>query len=134
DGMENAGAILGGPELLIDPTSSWKAKWAAVHTVGHELAHQWFGDLVTCAWWDDIWLNESFATLMEDRLGDWFPPWSDEDVYLSVRNNALASDGLTSARRIREPIKDTGGIFTAFDGITYQKGASLLRMVEHHIG
>ncbi|MEO8700374.1 MAG: M1 family metallopeptidase [Kofleriaceae bacterium] len=137
DAMENAGAIICDPaNALVDAKQpSWQSRYTAAIVIGHELAHQWFGDLVTPAWWDDLWLNESFATWMESHLGEWFEPsWQDRGLFVSVRNAALHSDALVSARTIREPIDNPGAILNAFDGITYAKGASVLRMIERYIG
>src|SRR4029077_5813866 len=101
----------------------------------HELAHQWFGDLVTMKWWDDLWLNEGFATWPTLKSADQYKP------ELGYKADAAASaayimdqDGLSSARAIRQPVTSIGQAMEAFDGITYQKGAAVLRMIEHHVG
>jgi alanyl aminopeptidase len=101
----------------------------------HELGHQWFGNLVTMPWWDDIWLNEAFASWIENRvLADWRPAWKLEAVSMSTKERAMAADSLATARRIREPIADESGIESAFDGITYQKGEAVIRMFESWLG
>jgi alanyl aminopeptidase len=101
----------------------------------HELAHMWFGDLVTMQWWDDLWLNESFATWMQARIIHRLQPDWDQDVQVvQRRNGALGADSLRSARQIRQPIEVVDDVGAAFDGITYAKGASVLNMFEGHIG
>ncbi len=135
--MENAGLITFIETLiLIDPKAGSKARqhrWISV--ASHELAHQWFGDLVTMAYWDDIWLNEGFANWMETKTSSTFDPaLHDEYEELDQRNGALAADSLVTARQIRQPIVVTDDILNAFDGITYDKGASVLRMFERYVG
>ncbi|HSR96128.1 MAG TPA: M1 family aminopeptidase, partial [Kofleriaceae bacterium] len=106
-----------------------------VGIVAHELAHQWFGDLVTTAWWDDIWLNEGFANWIERKISARFEPrWHEELSEVGVRNQALGADSLVSARQIRQPIVTPDDILNAFDGITYDKGASILNMFEGYLG
>ncbi|WPB77849.1 M1 family metallopeptidase [Archangium violaceum] len=101
----------------------------------HELAHQWFGDLVTMAWWDDLWLNESFATWAEPRmLESAQPTWDAPVERVRGRSFALSTDSLVTARRIRQPIQRPDDILGAFDGITYGKGAAVLTMVEGWLG
>ncbi len=101
----------------------------------HELAHQWFGDLVTLAWWDDLWLNEAFATWMTPRIVEtWRPAWDAPVERVNSRSEALDADSLLSARRIRQPIDSPDDILNAFDGITYGKGAAVLTMTEEWLG
>jgi alanyl aminopeptidase len=101
----------------------------------HELAHQWFGDLVTMRWWDDIWLNEGFATWMGNKIHDQLQPDAHADrSLLEGAIHAMAADSLASTRRVHEPIKDFTDIQSAFDGITYQKGGATLAMFESYIG
>lgn len=143
--MENAGLITYAQRFLLhDPRSMTQAQrytWLAI--AGHEVAHQWFGDLVTPAWWDDVWLNEGFARWMEPKvlaalegkLGPAFPGKLGSELEpADTRERALAADQLSSARRVRQPIADASDIFTAFDRITYDKGASVLTMFERHVG
>ena len=135
--MENAGLITYSERLmLLDPQhASWgrRSRWVA--TAAHELAHQWFGDLVTMAWWDDIWLNEGFANWMEVKITSKFEPaWHAELGELAMRTSALESDGVISARQVREPIESASDILDVFDGITYDKGASVLAMFESYVG
>ena len=134
--MENAGLVTFSEDLILLPEHAAKLReydWVVVSA--HELAHQWFGDLVTTAWWDDIWLNEGFANWVERKISAPFEPaWHDELAELLERNNALHDDALVTARQIRQPIATPDDILNAFDGITYDKGASVLNMFEHHVG
>jgi alanyl aminopeptidase len=135
--MENAGLITyGAAESLAKPeaTTMQFMRECAV-TAAHEMSHQWFGDLVTTSWWDDLWLNEAFATWMENKItGEWKPEWKMEVTEVQDRLGAMELDGLISARRIRQPIESENDIANAFDGITYQKGAAVIEMFEHWIG
>src|SRR4051812_47491399 len=124
--MENAGLITYGSRLILrEPgkaTPSERQAWVGV--AAHELAHQWFGDLVTTAWWDDIWLNEGFASWLAGKIvGEFDPAWRGDLLSTAEREGALNSDSVVSARRIRQPITNPGDIFQAFDNITYGKGA-----------
>jgi len=135
--MENAGLVTYGQGILIWPadedTTSRKRRFASVAT--HELAHHWFGDLVTLAWWDDIWLNESFASWITDPiLARWQPSWQVEVGTVAGRSGAMRGDTLKSGRKIRQPITSKHDIATAFDGITYGKGSAVLTMVETWLG
>ncbi len=135
--MENAGLITyGAPTLLAKPgeaTPRFRRISANVGT--HEIAHQWFGDLVTMVWWDDLWLNEAFATWIADKIVDqWRPDYDRGAARIGARADAIDADALVSARQIREPIVTRGDIFNAFDQITYQKGATVIGMFEGWIG
>jgi alanyl aminopeptidase len=135
--MENAGLVTYAERgMLFDQAHpSWDHKHRWINGASHELAHQWFGDYVTTAWWDDIWLNEGFANWMETKILARFDPgWHDEQDELGMRIWALESDSATSARKIRQPIEATDDILNAFDGITYDKGASILNMFEAYVG
>ncbi|HTR56051.1 MAG TPA: M1 family metallopeptidase [Kofleriaceae bacterium] len=135
--MENAGLVtVTSLRALLDPKhASWSERAILASLLAHELAHQWFGDLVTMAWWDDIWLNEGFATWIEPKItAKLEPAWHGELRREDQRERALEADGLVSARRIRQPIEKTDDIFNVFDGITYEKAASVLAMFEHHVG
>jgi alanyl aminopeptidase len=135
--MENAGLITYGKRLILrDPaTITAGERFAWVSVAAHELAHQWFGDLVTTAWWDDIWLNEGFATWLATKIeAEFDPSWRGDVLATGSRETALDADRVVSARRVRQPITNVGDIFQAFDGITYQKGASILTMFERAIG
>jgi alanyl aminopeptidase len=101
----------------------------------HELAHQWFGNAVTMPWWDDLWLNEAFATWLSGKLADALEP----GYGLALREReslqwAMQEDGLASARRIAEPIRDYRDVASAFDGITYRKGGAVLTMFQALLG
>lgn len=131
--MENAGMITSLSQAVLNEQPFATQKYEMISLLGHETAHQWFGDLVTAAWWDDIWLNESFATWMEDKvLSQFDPAWPPEAP--DHRWHAFAADEVASARKIRQPITSEADMHNAFDDITYPKGATILRMVEHQIG
>ena len=129
--MENAGAITYREQLLLlDDNSSQnqKRKYSMVHA--HELAHQWFGNLVTPYWWNDIWLNEAFATWMSyTALQPIYPEQNFDQSILAGSLRAMKSDSLISARKIRQEIKSNHDISSAFDGITYSKGGGVLEMM-----
>jgi alanyl aminopeptidase len=135
--MENAGAITFSERLLLlDPTTapvSQRRSYASV--MAHELAHQWTGDLVTMAWWDDTWLNEAFATWMAAKaVQEWNPKLRQDIALLRGEQGAMSADSLASARSIRQPIVSTHDIENAFDSITYQKGGGVLAMFERYVG
>jgi len=135
--MENPGLITYASNLILarprDETPRFKQSYASV--AAHEIAHLWFGDLVTHAWWDDIWLNESFATWMADKTIDRFDAsWNIRAKSVLERNYAMKSDSLVSARRIRQPIESSNDILNAFDPITYAKGGAVLGMFERWMG
>jgi cytosol alanyl aminopeptidase len=135
--MENVGLITYGADLLLsDPKKDSIARQRTCAIVAaHEMAHQWFGDLVTTAWWDDIWLNEAFATWMEGKIVErWRPEWHVDVDTADNMLNVMAQDRLATARKIRQPIESDNDIANAFDGITYQKGAAVIGMFEHWIG
>jgi alanyl aminopeptidase len=135
--MENAGMITFVESgLLVDPAdpSLTRRRGCAV-TLAHEIAHQWFGDLVTMSWWDDIWLNEGFATWVQGKIiAARFPEWHADLDALDQRETAMDADALASARMIRQPVASQDDIENAFDRITYEKGASVLRMFEAAVG
>jgi cytosol alanyl aminopeptidase len=135
--MENPGLITYRQEILLtkpeEMTLGKQQRYAAI--AAHEMAHQWFGNLVTLAWWDDVWLNEAFATWAEAKVIDqWQPAWDGQVEMVSSRSRVMGSDSLDSARTIRQPITAHGDIQTGFDGITYQKGQAVLTMIERWIG
>ncbi len=134
--MENAGAIMYTEYLvLMDESSalSQRRSYARVHA--HEIAHQWFGNYVTPAWWDDIWLNESFASWIQYKIAAQTWPEGQFERGVLVRGlNAMRDDSLASARQIREPVETNATIDDAFDSITYQKGGAVLTMFETYLG
>lgn len=135
--MENAGMVTYGQNIILaDPASDSIARQRGyATTAAHELAHQWFGDLVTTSWWNDIWLNEAFATWMEQKLiAEWKPEWKTRMDDVNQKLFAAREDSLISARKIRQPIENKGDIGNAFDGITYQKGAAVIGMFESWMG
>src|SRR5690348_8096352 len=134
--MENAGLVTYRDWLLLlDKDSSPSAVRSTFNVEAHELAHQWTGDTVTLAWWNDIWLNESFATWMQQKVAMQLHPEYRTDLgRIEGGESAMQNDSLVSARMIRQPITGNGDIQTAFDGITYEKGASVLGMFEHFVG
>ena len=135
--MENAGMVTyGQPIILADPASDSIARQRGYASVSaHELSHQWFGDLVTTAWWNDIWLNEAFATWMEQKLvATWKPEWKTRVDDVDSKLGAEDVDSLVSTRKIRQPIETKDDISNAFDAITYQKGAAVIGMFESWMG
>lgn len=135
--MENAGLIINQEGFLLAGPASQTTwfKHAASEIAAHEMAHQWFGDLVTMAWWDDTWLNESFASWMAARiLRDWKPEWELDATRMRIRKIALEADSHLSARQIHQPVTTEDDIKDAFDEITYQKGETVLNMFESYLG
>ena len=134
--MENAGAIIYRESaLLISDRTSTDRRRGILTTHAHELAHQWFGNLVTPEWWNDIWLNEAFATWMSYKTMDEIYPGQGYDRATQRRGlYAMGTDSLKSARQIRNPIESNADINDAFDGITYSKGGHVLSMFESYLG
>src|SRR5512140_558637 len=134
--MEHPGLITYGSRwLLIRDGEGATARQGQVSIVAHELAHQWFGNLVTNAWWDDLWLNEAFASWLGPRTIEAVHPAMDGATErVKARVDALAADVQPSARRIRQPIVDEADMRAAFDGITYAKGATVIAMFERWLG
>jgi len=136
-GMENPGLITFSEEaVLLDPDhASTLARRDVAETIAHELAHQWFGDLVTMQWWDDIWLNESFATWMSGKILDqWKPASMARREQLGTKSRFMAQDSLAAARPIRRPVRSASEILEAGDFLTYFKGSAVLGMVEGWLG
>ncbi|XP_077297060.1 aminopeptidase N-like isoform X2 [Arctopsyche grandis] len=132
--MENWGLVtFQETSLLLDPNvSSIKLKKNIATVIAHELAHQWFGNLVTMKWWNDLWLNEGFATYMEYiGVNAIEPSWSMLDQFGLDRMNVLGLDSLQSTRPVSAPVNDDSLINQLFDDISYMKAASLLRMLSH---
>ncbi|MBN8499586.1 MAG: M1 family metallopeptidase [Sphingomonadales bacterium] len=134
--MENAGADLYNDSILIlDDKASTSRKRTFGMVVAHELAHQWFGDLVTPAWWDDIWLNESFANWMGFRIGhEWRPDLNIRAGALAEGFAAMGTDALVAGRAIHQPIETNAQIDEAFDSITYGKGGHVVAMIAGYMG
>ncbi|HET6436791.1 MAG TPA: M1 family metallopeptidase [Anaeromyxobacter sp.] len=135
--MENAGLItFREVALLLDPaTASLFQKKRVAEVITHELAHQWFGNWVTMAWWDDLWLNEAFATWMAFKIVDaWNPGWRVWLEFDQGKAGALQLDALQSTHPIRAEVKSVAEAGEAFDLITYEKGGAVLRMIEGYLG
>ena len=136
--MENWGAVTYREVvLLVDPErTSVQVRQRIAAIISHEMAHMWFGDLVTMAWWNDLWLNESFASWVGDKAVDWlFPEWEMWTQFVSSdTNSALSLDGLRSSHPIEQEVKDPAEIGQLFDAISYSKGGSVLRMLEDFLG
>jgi aminopeptidase N len=133
--MENWGAILYFEKyLLLDPKVSTETDRQNVFsTVAHEMAHQWFGDLVTMSWWDDLWLNEGFAEWMATKsTSELNPDWSNDAAYMGTRDAAVRLDSRSATHPVVQPIADARD--AAFDLITYQKGMAVIGMIEDYIG
>jgi len=135
--MENTAAIFyREADLLADTKSaSVETRKNIASILAHEMAHQWFGDLVTMAWWDDIWLNEGFATWMANKpLAAAHADWNVAVDESGETQKALGVDSLRSTRPIHADVSTPAQIDEAFDAIAYEKGAAVLRMVEHYVG
>ncbi|HTY63841.1 MAG TPA: M1 family metallopeptidase [Acidobacteriota bacterium] len=135
--MENAGMVTYSQTMILaEPDSDTIGRQRDYASVSaHELSHQWFGDLVTMQWWNDTWLNEAFATWMEQKLiAGWKPEWKSRIDDVGSKLEAEESDSLATARMIRQPIESKGDIGSAFDTITYQKGAAVIGMFESWMG
>ena len=136
-GMENTASIFYRDTALLlgGNNASVFRKRAQAVTIAHEIAHQWFGDLVTAAWWDDIWLNEGFATWMSRKpIETWHPEWHLEDDAAEDAQQIIGVDSLATARAIHGDPTTSSEIKEMFDGITYQKGGAVLRMLESYVG
>ena len=136
--MENWGGITYRETvLLVDPEhSSAGTRQRVAAVISHEMAHMWFGDLVTMAWWNDLWLNESFASWMGDKAVDHlYPEWEMWTQFITDdTNRALSLDGLMSSHPIEQEVTNPAEIGQLFDAISYSKGGSILRMLEHFLG
>ena len=135
--MENLGCITYRETLLLaDPSSATQQELLDIaETVAHELAHMWFGDLVTMRWWNGIWLNEAFATFMSYLAVDaWRPDWEIWPTFARVRATALEVDALETTRPIEYPVRSPNDASGMFDTLTYTKGGAVLRMLEQWLG
>ncbi|SFR85739.1 M1 family metallopeptidase [Sphingomonas jatrophae] len=136
--MENWGAILYFDRaVLVDPTLTTESRRQDIfNVVAHEMAHQWFGDLVTMGWWDDLWLNEGFASWMAGKVsGDLNPSWNvPAQTTAQERQAAFSVDAVSSTHPIVQKISTVDQVSQAFDTITYQKGQAVIRMLEGVVG
>ena len=136
--MENWGAITFRETILLyDPkTSSTRTKQYIAEVISHEIAHQWFGNLVTMKWWNDLWLNESFATFMATKIVDrFYPEWDYWDQFLDdAMSTAMSLDALKTSHPIDVKVNHPSEIREIFDSISYDKGGCILRMLEHFVG
>ena len=135
--MENTGCITYRESLLLadDQHASIGSKKLIASVIAHEMAHQWFGDLVTMKWWDDIWLNEGFATWMESKpVESWKPEWNGQLDDVSATTRALNVDSLVNTRPIHQAADTPDQIIELFDGIAYGKAAAVLQMLEAYLG
>lgn len=135
--MENWGGITYNEStLLFDPqSSSQQTKQDIFVTVAHEMAHQWFGNLVTMAWWDNLWLNEGFASWMENKATDHFNPrWQIWLAASAEKTAVMAQDAHSTTHPIQQSVENESEANDAFDNITYQKGGAFLRMLESYLG
>jgi puromycin-sensitive aminopeptidase len=136
--MENWGLVTYRERILLvdSQKSSTATKQHVASVIAHELAHQWFGNLVTMQWWDDLWLNEGFASWMGDKAVDHlFPEWDTwTQFYASDTASGLALDGLKNTHPIEVPVRNPKEIGEIFDAISYSKGASVIRMLENYLG
>ncbi len=135
--MENLGCVtFRESALLVDPQSASLAELERVaDVVAHEIAHMWFGDLVTMQWWEGIWLNEAFATFMETLCVEHYrPQWKKWLSFAPLRDQALQIDGLHATRPIEYEVVAPTDMNGMFDALTYEKGCAVLRMLEQYIG
>ena len=135
--MENLGCVTFREVLLlVDETAASQPELQRVaDVINHELAHMWFGDLVTMAWWEGIWLNEAFATFMETACSDAYrPDWRVWSTFCRSRASALSTDALGTTRAVEYPVHSPAEAEDMFDVITYEKGAALVRMLEQYLG
>jgi puromycin-sensitive aminopeptidase len=135
--MENWGAIFfRDSRLLVDPRrASTTTQRVVANVIVHEIVHQWFGNLVTMAWWDDLWLNEAFATWLACKIVDqWRPAWRSWEEFELEKQVPLALDSLDSSRPIVAAVASSAEIEAMFDPLTYEKGAAVLRMFEQFLG
>ena len=136
--MENWGAITFRETILLyDPkTSSTRTKQYIAEVISHEIAHQWFGNLVTMKWWNDLWLNESFATFMATKfVAKFYPEWDMWDQFIEdAMNIAMELDSLKTTHPIDVDVRSPAQIREIFDAISYDKGGCILRMLENYVG
>lgn len=135
--MENWGGItFFESRLLFDPSSSPdSARRGIFGVIAHEMAHQWFGDLVTMGWWDNLWLNEGFASWMQEKAAEHvYPQWKTWLNGYGQKQFAMTLDARRTSHPIQQKVADESEAMTAFDGITYNKGQAFIRMLENYLG
>jgi puromycin-sensitive aminopeptidase len=135
--MENLGAVIfRETNVLVDERRASLGELRSVaDNIAHEVAHMWFGDLVTMTWWDGLWLNEAFATFMALLVVDaWRPAWQRWSTFAVARTDALEIDGLAATRPVEFAVQTPEEAESMFDALTYKKGAAILRMMERHLG
>ncbi len=135
--MENLGCVTFRETLLlVDPATASRAELQRVtDVINHELAHMWFGDLVTMKWWEGIWLNEAFATFMEISCTDAYKPqWRAWETFARARSEAMSVDALAATRPIEYPVLFPADAEAMYDLLTYEKGAAVVKMLERHLG
>src|SRR4051812_37600938 len=121
--------------LRPDPVSPESAKQRVFAVLAHEMAHQWFGNLVTMAWWDELWLNEGFASWMESKATDHFhPEWKVLLQAQAGREKAMQQDAKRTTHPVVQPVRSAEQANQAFDAITYLKGQAVVRMLEDYVG
>ncbi|WP_226642060.1 aminopeptidase N [Microbulbifer variabilis] len=134
--MENVGSVTFNDNYVSRGERTQAQRMDLADVIAHEMAHQWFGDLVTMNWWDDLWLNESFATYMANLAlaenSEFSNTW--ENFYLETKQWAYYSDQRPTTHAIQLPVKNTDEAFTNFDGITYGKGGSILKQLPYYLG
>jgi cytosol alanyl aminopeptidase len=134
--MENVGLVTYRESLLlVDERAPAQDRYSGQSVIAHELSHMWFGNLVTVPWWDDVWLNEAFATWMAPKLVAKVSPEFEAPLSIvSDTQRVMTLDSRRDARSIRQPVREQGDIYNAFDNITYAKGAAVLGMLEAWVG
>ena len=134
--MENVAAVTFSESYVDRGASNRFNSQRRAGTILHEMAHMWFGDLVTMNWWNGLWLNESFATLMSSIAVSQATEFDDlwHDFYLSENLTAISADNAVSTHPIEVPVVSTNDFFNVFDAITYDKGASVLNQLSHYLG
>ena len=135
--MENWGGItFFESRLLFNPaTNPDSARRGIFAVLAHEMAHQWFGDLVTMGWWDNLWLNEGFASWMQEKAAaHFYPQWKNWLNGYGQKQFAMALDARRTSHPVQQAVADQSEAMTAFDGITYNKGQALIRMLENYLG
>ena len=135
--MENWGGItFFESRLLFDPADDAAiARRGIFNIIAHEMAHQWFGDLVTMGWWDNLWLNEGFASWMQAKAAEHFyPQWQTWLNGNDQKQYAMSLDARRTSHPIQQPVANETEAMAVFDGITYSKGQALIRMLENYLG